>query len=88
MVSTLLTPFTSYVILNDMNITERLASDPTYARLHAEYVRLTSEADAASDGALHHAYPADIADRMAYAIERKYDNARAAFLTYQAGVAR
>ena len=69
-----------------MTHTETLASDPTYARLHADYMQAAGEADAASDGALHHAYPGDVADRMAAAIEHRYVAARNAFLAYQKGM--
>lgn len=68
--------------------TERIANDATYARLAAEYDRLGSEVDAATDGALHHAYPADVADRMVWAINRQYASAANAFHSYREGMNR
>ena len=69
-----------------MTHTDALATDTTYARLFREYMAAHSEADAAHDGALHHAYPADIADHKAVAVEHRYREARDAFVAYQKGI--
>jgi hypothetical protein len=62
-----------------MTHSERLASDPTYADAFVTYMRLGDEVDAANDGAIHHTYPADIADRMVAAINHQYARARRVF---------
>lgn len=65
---------------------ELLATDTIYARLYREHVDAASAADAASDGAIHHAHDIDVANRIDAAITRDYWATRAAFLSYQSTV--
>lgn len=64
------------------------ATDPTYVALMVAQSDAASAYDSASDGALHHAYSADTAERMYHAAKRTYDVASAAFITYAKGLAR
>lgn len=65
-----------------------MATDDVYARLWREYADAGNELDAATDGAIHHGHPRDVADRMVWAIERRYMDASAAWLAYRDRVTR
>ena len=64
------------------------AHDATYVRLLMALTDAGSAYEAADDGALHHAYPADVADAKYYAVKRDYDRAGTALSDYARSVAR
>lgn len=58
------------------------ADDAAYIALLVAQTDAASAYEAATDGAFHHAYDADTADRMYYAARRAYDQASAALIGY------
>lgn len=74
-----------------MTIYERMTSnilDPRERELALAVLRAGDEYDAATDGSLHHAYPAHVADAKYDAIKRTYDRAARALIGYRRNVAQ
>lgn len=58
-------------------------ADETERALWIRRHNAASAYDAATDGALHHAYSRDEADRRHYAVVREYDAASSALIAYR-----
>lgn len=74
-----------------MTIYERMTSNILDARereLTVAVLRTGDELDAATDGSLHHAYPADVADAKYRDMQRAYDRAAKALANYRNIVAQ
>lgn len=74
-----------------MNIYQRMTSTILDARereLTIAVLRAGDELDAATDGALHHAYPADVADAKYYAAKHAYDRAAKALANHRRIIAQ
>lgn len=68
------------------SITERIAATMADATERALWLAQQQAGDAyesATDGALHHAYPAEKADALYRAAVRDYDRASAALISYR-----
>ena len=77
-----------FLAIERMHLAARpeLAADATYVALMIAQTDAATAYDAATDGALHHAYDRDTADRMYYAVKREYDRASSEFINYKRGM--